>query len=329
MPRSILYIGGTGTISAACVRQSLAAGWDVTVLNRGQNRLRPLPDGVEPLQADLADSAAVAAALAGRSFDAVADFFSFTPDRLERNTSLLKGRVGQYIFISSASAYQKPVAQLPITESTPLYNPYWQYSRDKIAGEDLLTRLYRDEGFPMTIVRPSHTYDECTVPIEGGTTTLARLQAGQPVVVHGDGTSLWVLTYSTDFAYQFQGLVGRPQALGQAFHITGDEVLTWNAIFAELAAALGVTPKIVHVASDTIAREIPSLGPGLLGDKSHSVVFDNAKVRALAPGFAQRVPFADGARRIAAWHAAHPEALKVDPALDQAFDRLTRSALSF
>ncbi|MDR1808324.1 MAG: NAD-dependent epimerase/dehydratase family protein [Propionibacteriaceae bacterium] len=325
MPR-ILYLGGTGTISSACVRQSLAAGWDVAVLNRGRNQLRPLPDAVEPIHADLADDAGLAAALAGRSFDAVADFCSFTPDRLRRNVDLLRGRTGQYIFISSASAYQKPVAQLPITESTPLSNPYWQYSRDKIAGEDLLTQLYRDEGFPMTIVRPSHTYDECMVPVEGDTTVLARLLAGKPVVVHGDGTSLWVLTYNTDFAYQFQGLVGRPQAIGQAFHITGDEVLTWNGIVAELGRALGVEPVIVHVASETIARVIPDRGPSLLGDKAHSVMFDNAKVRTLAPGFAQQVPFAEGARRIAAWHRAHPAAVTVDASLDAAFDTLVAMA---
>jgi nucleoside-diphosphate-sugar epimerase len=322
MSRSILYLGGSGAISAACVHQSLAAGWSVSLLNRGRSRLRPPPAAVEAIRADLADNAAVAAALAGRQFDVVADFMSFDQRRLTRNVDLLRGRVGQYIFISSASAYQKPVAALPITESTPLRNSYWQYARDKIACEDRLTAWYRDQGFPMTIVRPSHTYDEATIPLEGGWTVLARLRAERPVVVHGDGTSLWVLTHATDFASQFQPLVGRPQAIGQAYHITGDEVLTWDAIVTTLAAALQVEPTLVHVASQTIARVCPQIGPSLLGDKSHSVVFDNSKVRSLAGGFVQRVPFADGARRLVDWHLAHPEAQLVDAELDAAFDRL-------
>ena len=324
---SVLFIGGTGRISAACVREALSLGHEVSVLNRGVSALRPSPDDVASLRADLDDTPAVAAALGGRDFDVVADFFSFTPDRLRRNVDLLRGHVGQYVFISSASAYAKPVPSLPIRESTPLRNPFWQYSRDKIACEELLTGLHRAEGFPATIVRPSHTYDQFSIPIEGGWTQLARMRAGRPVIVHGDGTSLWTLTHATDFAYSFAGLLGRAAAIGGSYHITGDEVLTWDAIFTELAHASGVAaPKLVHVASETIAKAIPALGPGLVGDKAHSAVFDNTAVRALRPGFAQRVPFAVGARQIVAAHDAHPELRLVDAELDAALDALVAAA---
>jgi nucleoside-diphosphate-sugar epimerase len=320
---SVLFLGGTGTISAACVRESVSLGHNVTVLNRGRSTLRPMPDGVRALRADLDDTAALTDAVAGQEFDAVCDFMSFTTDRLARNVELFAGRTGQYVFISSASAYAKPVARLPITESTPLRNPCWQYSRDKIACEDLLVARYRDAGFPITIVRPSHTYDEANIPLEGGWTQIARMRAGKPAIVHGDGTSLWTLTHSSDFAYCFARLLGRPQAIGEAFHITGDEVLTWDAIFTQLAHAAGVAePSLVHVASETIARVLPRIGPSLLGDKAHSVIFDNAKVRTLAPGFAQRVPFSVGARRIVEFHDAHPQLKVVDEALDAGFDRL-------
>lgn len=325
MDPTILFIGGTGTISSACVREALGQGFAVTVLNRGRTTLRPAPDGVEVIRADLEDDRSLASAIGSRSFDVVADFMTFTPDRLRRNLELLDGRAGQYVFTSSASAYAKPVASLPIRESTPLRNPYWQYSRDKIACEDLLVAKYRDEGFPATIVRPSHTYDQFRNPIEAGWTQIARLRAGKPAVVHGDGTSLWTLTHASDFAYSYAGLLARPAAIGEAYHITGDEFLTWDAIYTALANAAGVdTPDLVHVASETIARVIPEAGPGLLGDKAHSVVFDNTKVRALRPGFVQRIPFAVGARQIIAAHDAHPELQKFDPELDAKLDELVR-----
>ncbi|MCL1840585.1 MAG: NAD-dependent epimerase/dehydratase family protein, partial [Propionibacteriaceae bacterium] len=324
---SVLYLGGTGTISAACVRESLLLGHQVTVLNRGHSTLRPVPDGVEQLCADLDDADALAAALDGRTFDAVADFCSFTTARLAHNMELLDGRIGQYVFISSASAYAKPVPQLPITEATPLRNPYWAYSRDKIACEDLLTHRFRDDGFPMTIVRPSHTYDEANVPLEGGWTQIARMRAGKPAIVHGDGTSLWTLTHATDFAYCFARLLGRPQAIGHAYHITGDEVLTWDEIFTMLAHAAGVAePRLVHLASETIAAAMPQIGPSLLGDKAHSVIFDNSAVRALAPGFVQRVPFSEGAQGIIAFHDTYPELQVTDAALNTGFDRLAAVA---
>ena len=327
MEPTILFIGGTGTISSACVAEALDQGFGVTVLNRGRNALRPVPDGVEVVRADLEDDGSVATAIGNREFDVVADFMSFTPDRLRRNVDLLAGRIGQYIFTSSASAYAKPVASLPIRESTPLRNPYWQYSRDKIACEELLVARYRGDGFPATIVRPSHTYDRFLNPIEGGWTQLARLRAGKPAVVHGDGTSLWTLTHASDFAYSYAGLLARPAAIGETYHITGDEVLTWDAIYTALARAAGVPdPELVHVASGTIARVIPEAGPGLLGDKAHSVVFDNTKVRALRPGFVQRIPFSVGARQIVAAYDARPELQRFDPALDAKLDELVKLA---
>jgi nucleoside-diphosphate-sugar epimerase len=322
-----LFIGGTGTISASCVREAHELGFRVTVLNRGRDALRPPPAGVEALRGDLDDTASLTAALGGREFDVVADFMSFAPDRLRRNIDLFAGRTGQYVFISSASAYAKPVASWPIRESTPLRNPYWQYSRDKIACEDLLVARYRDDGFPATIVRPSHTYDQFRNPLAGRWTQIARLRAGRPAVVHGDGTSLWTLTHASDFAYMFAGLLARPEAVGESYHITGDEFLTWDAIFTALARAAGVkSPDLAHVASDTLARLIPEWGPGLVGDKAHSVVFDNSKVRALRPGFAQKVPFAEGARQIMAAYDAHPELQSFDAALDAKLDEAVKLA---
>ena len=327
MQPTVLFIGGTGTISSACVREAIGLGHRVAVLNRGRTTLRPLPDGVEVLRADLDDDQAVADALAGRSFDAVADFMSFTTDRLRRNLDLLAGRIGQYLFTSSASVYAKPVPSLPIRESSPVRNPFWQYSRDKIACEELLTARYRADGYPVTIVRPSHTYDQFSMPLHGGWQQLVRARAGKPIVVHGDGTSLWTLTHASDFAYNYAGLLAQPAAVGETYHITGDEVLTWDAIARLLAAAAGVPDvDLVHVASETFARVIPALGPGLLGDKAHSVVFDNTKVREVRPGFVQRVPFVAGARQIVAGFESHPELQQADPDLDAGLDELTRLA---
>jgi len=320
---TVLFIGGTGTISYACVGDALAAGFDVTVLNRGRSKLRPLPGGVNVLHADLDDDAAVASALDGKEFDVAADFMSFTVNRLRRNVDLLRGRVRQYIFISSASAYDKPVRSLPITESTPLRNVYWQYSRDKIECEDYLVGLWRSEGFPSTIVRPSHTYDQFMIPIMGHWTTIARARAGKPMVVHGDGTSLWTLTHASDFAYMFTGVLGNPATLGETYQITGDEVLTWDAIAQAFAVAAGVPDApIVHVSSEAMVKVLPDWGPELFGDKTHSVTFDCSKVRALRPGFAQKVPFWRGARDIVAAYDAHPELAVIDKRVDAALDKL-------
>jgi nucleoside-diphosphate-sugar epimerase len=323
---SVLFIGGTGKISSACVRRSLERGDDVTVLNRHQTSERPLPADARVIEADIRDPDATRAALGARSYDVVADFVAFTADHVRTDIDLFAGRTGQYVFISSASAYQKPLGRLPITESTPLANPFWQYSRDKIACEDLLVAAYRQQGFPATIVRPSHTYDRTAVPVNGGWTVVERMRAGKPVVVHGDGTSLWVLTHHDDFARAFVPLLGHPQAIGDSFHITSDEVLTWNQIHEILAAAAGVEATLVHVASETIQEVLAEWGPGLLGDKAHSVIFDNSKIRRLAPGWDATIPFARGAREIIDWYDADPTRRDVDGKLDEAFDLLVARA---
>jgi nucleoside-diphosphate-sugar epimerase len=324
--QDILFIGGTGTISSACVARAVSRGANVTVLNRGQSSIRPLPEGVEVLQADVHDSAAVDAALGSREFDAVAEFLAFTPDQVTADVRRFAGRTGQYVFISSASAYQTPPSRLPVTESTPLRNPFWQYSRDKIACEDLLVHEYREHGFPATIVRPSHTYDRTSIPTMGHWTDIARMRDGKPVVVHGDGTSLWTITHNTDFAVAFDGLLRRPEAVGDTFHITGDHAPTWNQIYGWLADAAGVEADLVHLASETIGAVVPDLGPGLVGDKANSMVFDNSKVKALVPEFATTITFSEGARQIVDWYDAHPERQTVDAELDAAFDRMVALA---
>jgi len=324
----ILYIGGTGTISAASVRRSLALGHDVTVLNRGSAR-RPLPPGVRELVADVRDAASVGSAIGDARFDVVAEFLAFTPEHVAADLAQFEGRCGQYVFISSASAYQKPPQRLPVTESTPLRNPFWQYSRDKIACEDLLIEAYRERGFPITIVRPSHTYDERMIPTMGKWNDVERMRRGEPVVIHGDGTSLWTITHSDDFAVAFTGLLGNPAAIGEAFTITGSHAPSWNQIYGWLADAAGVPePDFVHVASDAIAAFAPDLGPGLLGDKSHSVTFDVSKVSALVPDFRTTITFDEGARRIVEHYDAHPADQDVDADLDALMDRLAAYARS-
>jgi nucleoside-diphosphate-sugar epimerase len=326
VPRRLLFLGGTGVISAACVRLAVERGDDVTVLNRGRTS-RALPDGVESLTADLHDPEAVDAALAGRDFDVVAQFLAFAPDQVDADIARFAGRTGQYVFVSSASAYQKPPATVPVTESTPLKNPFWQYSRDKIACEDRLMAAYREADFPMTVVRPSHTYDDTKLPTLGGWTDIVRMRAGRPVVVHGDGTTHWTLTHSEDFAVGFVGLLGRPETTGSAYTITGDSAPTWNQVYTWLARAAGVEqPRLVHVASETIAAAVPELGPGLVGDKAHSMVFDTSKLRALVPEFRTTIPYSVGAERIIAWYDAHEEAQEVDRDLDQRFEELVARA---
>ena len=324
-----LFIGGTGVISSACVGRALDAGHEVTVVNRGSSTLRPLPRDVEVLHADIRDPESVHSVLGERSFDVAAEFLAFTPEHIRTDLQLFEGRVGHYIFISSASAYQTPPQRLPITESTPLRNPFWQYSRDKIACEEVLVEAYRERDFPVTIVRPSHTYDRTMIPTSGAWTDLDRMRRGAPVIVHGDGTSLWTITHNTDFAIAFVGLLGRPEALGESFHITSDEAPTWNQIYRYLAEGLGVEADLVHVSSDSIAAAVPSLGPGLIGDKAHSMVFDNSKVKALVPGFQARVPFAKGAGEIVDWFLADPSRQRVDRDLDAAFDHLADHARAF
>jgi nucleoside-diphosphate-sugar epimerase len=318
----VLFLGGSGVISSACSWHAVERGIDLWVLNRGQSSSRSLPPSAHQLTADVEDPRAVGGAIGDQHFDAVVDWLAFTPDQVRSRTDLFRGRVGQYVFISSASAYQKPPARLPVTESTPLRNPYWAYSRNKIACEDLLTGLYRDEGYPITIVRPSHTYDETSIPIEGRWTVVDRMRRGLPIIVHGDGTSLWTLTHSRDFARDFVALLGHPRTLGEAFHITGDDVLTWDQIAGALGAAAGAEPDIVHVPSDAIAAVDPDWGAGLLGDKAHSMVFDNSKVRSLSREAFTTTRFEQGAREIVAWHDADPVRRTVDSEHDALLTRL-------
>ena len=319
-----LFIGGTGNISSACVELALARGIEVTLLNRGTSG-RPVPNGAQVVNGDIRDPQSVRAALGSRSFDVVAEFVAFTPEHIETDLELFRGHTGQYIFISSASAYQTPPAILPVTESTVLDNPYWEYSRNKAACEERLLRAYREEKFPITIVRPSHTYSAPYVPVEGGWTTIDRMLRGEPVIVHGDGTSLWTLTHANDFAKGFVGLMGNAHAIGEAFHITSDEWLTWNQIHEILAAAAGVKPTLVHVPSDLIAAYDKAWGESLLGDKTHSFILDNCKVKHLVPDFICTTPFSRGAEEIIAWHMADPARQQVDPAFNALCDRILQA----
>jgi nucleoside-diphosphate-sugar epimerase len=318
----MLFIGGTGVISSACSRVAVEHGIDLFVLNRGRSTDRPLPPGVTTLQADVREPRSVRQEIKDLLFDAVVDWVAFTPDQVRTDIELFSGRTGQYVFISSASAYQTPPARVPVTESTPLRNPFWAYSRGKIACEDLLVAAYREQGFPATIVRPSHTYDQTAVPFDGRWTVLGRMLAGKPVIVHGDGTSLWTLTHHEDFARAFVPLLAHPRTLGEAIQITSDDVLTWNQIAEALAAALGVSARVVHVPSDAIAAADPDWGAGLLGDKAHSMIFDNAKVRGLVPGWRAVIPFEQGAREIADWYRADPARQVTDARLDAVMDKL-------
>jgi nucleoside-diphosphate-sugar epimerase len=319
---SVLYLGGSGIISSACTERCLDAGMEVFVLNRGRSKTRPLPDGCQQLIGDLADSDSVRAAIGNRTFDVVADFRAFTPDEVRSRLDVFRGRMGQYVFISSASAYQTPPGRLPVTESTPLRNPFSAYSQNKIACEELLVKAYREDGLPMTIVRPSHTYDKTRLPFDGGWTVVERMRRGAEVVVHGDGTSLWTLTHHADFAKAFVGLLGHPAALGDSFHITSDEWLPWNQIFTLVGSAAGVEPKLVHVPSDAIAAADPTWGATLLGDKGHSMIFDNTKVKRLVPDYVATIPYSRGAREIIDWYDTDPSRQEVDAALNATMDKL-------
>lgn len=317
----VLFIGGTGVISSACSALALQRGIDLFLLNRGQSQ-RPIPAGARVLSVDINDRAAADRTLDGLSFDAVVDWIAFTPDQVQRDIELFRDRTEQYIFISSATVYRKPPTSQPITEATPLGNPFWKYAQHKIACEELLSAACRNEGFPAVIVRPSHTYDRTKLPVAGGYTSVARMREGKPIVVHGDGTSTWVLTHHADFARGFVGLLGNSRTVGEAFHITSDELLSWNQIYAVVARAAGVDPQIVHAPSDLIARHHKDWGDGLLGDKSHSVFFDNTKIKRFVPDFTCSIPFSVGAREVMAWFDADPSRQVIDPGFDRAMDEV-------
>jgi nucleoside-diphosphate-sugar epimerase len=318
----VLFVGGSGIISSACSRIAVERGIDLYVLNRGESTHRPLPPEATVLRADIRDPESARKALGDHEFDAVVEWVAFTPEHVRTDLDLFRGRTGQYVFISSASAYQTPPARLPVVESSPLRNPHWRYSRDKIACEDLLVEAYRRDGFPATIVRPSHTYDKTLIPFDGGWTAVARMRRGKEIVVHGDGTSLWTLTHHLDFARGFVPLLGHPRAVGDVFHITSDDVLTWNQIAEHLAAAAGVEARIVHVPSDAIAAADPDWGAGLLGDKAHSMVFDNGKLRQVVPDYRATIPFHLGAREIIDWYDGDPARQRTDERLDAVMDAL-------
>ncbi|MCL4394753.1 MAG: SDR family oxidoreductase [Chloroflexi bacterium] len=317
----ILFIGGTGIISSACSQLAVERGIELYLLNRGQSQ-RPVPAGAHVIREDIGNAGSVRDALKSHRFDAVVDWIAFTPDQVQRDIDLFRGLTAQYVFISSASAYQTPPTSLPVTESTPLDNPYWDYSRNKIACENLLEQEYRASQFPATIVRPSHTYDRTLLPFEGHYTVVDRMRKGKQVIVHGDGTSLWVLTHHRDFAKGFLGLLGNIHAIGEAYHITSDELLTWNQIFEILGHAAGATPRLVHVPSDLIAAYDAEWGASLLGDKAHSMVFDNTKIKRAVPGFAATIPFSQGAKEIVEWHDADPARQVVDEKLSARMDRI-------
>lgn len=319
----VLFIGGTGFISTAVSRMALAGGVELYHLNRGVSKV-DLP-GVQNLIADIHQQETMRSALQGLQFDVVVDWIAYTAEDIERDLALFQGQVKQFIFISSASAYQKPPAYPIITESTPLHNPHWEYSRNKIACEERLLQAYRQDGFPVTIVRPSLTYDpNFPIAIGGwGCYTLAdRMKRGKPIIVHGDGSSLWVVTHAEDFARGFVGLFGNQQTLGHAFHITSDEVLTWDQIYLTIADAMGVEANIVHIPSDFIAKVAPELGAGLLGDKTWSVIFDNSKIKAFVPGFQAIIPFREGIRRTLSWFNADEKRRWVNDGVNDEMDRI-------
>ncbi|MCQ2516967.1 MAG: SDR family oxidoreductase [Saccharofermentans sp.] len=322
-----LLIGGTGTISMAITKLLVEKKWDIYLLNRG-SRSSELPNGVKLISADINDEEDVKAKIADMTFDVVGEFIGFVPSQIERDIRLFKGKTRQYIYISSASAYNKPVRDYRITEGTTMANPYWQYSRDKIACENLLLNEYRDNGFPVTIVRPSHTYDNRSVPLgvhgkNGSFQVLKRMMEGKPVIIHGDGTSLWTMTHNSDFAIGYVGLMGNPHAIGEVFHITNDETLTWNQIYQAIADVLGVELKPYYVASRFLADcSDMDLEGSLIGDKANSVVFDNSKLKKIVPEFTATKHFEQGIRETIEHIMATPELQREDPEFDMWCDKV-------
>ena len=326
-----LFIGGTGTISTAIVRRLAEdPSWEVWLLNRG-NRSDVVPEGVHQIICDISDEKAAAEALEGMEFDVVSEFIGFTLEQVERDYRLFKGKTKQYMYISSASAYNKPAASYVITEGTTLANPHWEYSRNKIKCEEFLMKKYREEAFPVTIIRPSHTYDERNVPLgvhgkKGFYQVIKRMMEGKPVIIQGDGTSLWTVTYNKDFAVGYTGLMGNRHAIGEAFQITGDETLTWNQIYQTIADALGVELKAYHISSDYLSAVGDKYGfdfeGSLTGDKSVSVVFDNSKLKRIVPDMKTTISFNQGVRIALDYVLSHPECQVEDPEFDTWCDKV-------
>lgn len=318
----VLFIGGSGNISSICSRVAAAAGFELILLNRGESTKLRDPEKYWAIRADIGNVEQTAKALKGLDFDAVVDWIAYDRADVERDLGLFRGHIGQYIFISTASAYQRPLSHPVITESTPLRNVYWEYSRKKIACETRLMEAYREEAFPVTIVRPSHTYNTI-VPVAVGRsnyTVPKRMLEGKSIVVPGDGSSLWTLTHAEDFAKGLVGLIGNTRAIGHAFHITSDEILTWNQIYETLADALGVKANIVHMPSDFISRFDEDIRGSLLGDKAWSVIFDNTKIKSFVPQFKASIPFSEGIRRTLAWFDEDERRKQIDLKSDKLMD---------
>lgn len=318
----VLFIGGTGIISSACSELAISRGIELYHLNRGKSSsLRPIT-GVKQIFADIRNEEETNKALEGHSFDVVVDWIAFVPEHIEADIRLFRNRAKQFVFISSASIYETPPSSLPVTEKTPLYNPIWKYSQDKIACENVLKTAWNTEKFPFTIVRPSHTYDKTLIPMEGGYTLINRMLQGKPILIHGDGTSIWTLTNHRDFAKGLVGLLGNAKAIAEDFHITSDEWLTWNQINQMFAKELDVDISIVHVPSDVIAKYDSQIGDSLLGDKAHSMIFDNSKIKTVVPDFNCSIPFNQGAKEIVNWYKSNITRQIVDSRIDKLFDTI-------
>jgi nucleoside-diphosphate-sugar epimerase len=314
----VLYIGGTGTISSSCVAESVRQGQDVHVLNRGQTALRPLPDGVTAITGDVRDPESLRRTFARTTYDCVLNFLSYNAEDASAMVDLLADRTGHYIHISSASIYHKPVLKVPFVESTPRHNPFLPYARDKIGAEDALRRAYEERDFPVTIVRPSHTYDDARPPLPGDWTAWDRIVRGDEIVVPGGGTSLWTITHARDFAIGLAGLIGNWQAIGEDFHITSDEVLNWDQIYGVIGRLAGISARLLHLPSEFLPIVAPGWGWSDLirGDLEHSAVFDNTKIKRYVPAFRATITWPEGARRLFAWRSAHAEPTRPDPEID-------------
>lgn len=319
----VLFIGGTGNISTSVSKLAVEQGIDLYLLNRGNRKVEIT--GAKTITGDIYDKDSIKEILKDHTWDVVVNWIAFIPEHIQTDLELFRGKTKQYIFISSASVYQKPPSYPIITESTPLKNPFWQYSRDKIECEEILVKAYQEEGFPVTIVRPSHTYNT-TIPVTIGGwteyTVIDRMKKGKKVIIQGDGTSLWTLTHADDFAKGFNGLLGNQRAIGHPVHITSDEVLTWNQIYEAVANAAGAELNAVHIASDFITKVAPGEKDGLWGDKSHCAVFDNSKIKSLVPGFTASIPFSEGIKKTLAWFEAKPGRMAVNPETDAMMDRI-------
>lgn len=317
----VLFIGGTGVISSACTEQCAQNGIDLTVLNRGRTD-RTIPENVKVIKADIRNPEQVKSVLMNATFDVVVDWIAYTPEHVSNDYEIFKDKISQFIFISSASVYQKPPNCLPIKETEPLINPFWDYSRNKISCEKYLRRAYQECNFPVTIVRPSHTYDRTKIALSGGYTALSRMREGKKVIIHGDGTSLWTLTHHQDFARGFLGLLGKSKSIGEAYHITSDEVLTWNQICGIFAKVLNIQANIIHIPSEFIHRFDKEWGAGLLGDKAHCMIFDNTKIKLINPGFQAEIPFRQGAKEILTWYDEDTKRQKVDQVWNRKMDEI-------